>query len=625
MYSLNDFKNKIAREAQIEWKKEVSLQFLWSFDLKSDVKGLWMYLADTSRFNRDLGLTPRKQKEVGGQMQVTTTLMGLQQAWTEQPWIWLDGQTICAERIYSQGIALISQAVFHIERDSETQTTKVYVYFGYQPRNKFWKWFLIATESILKNKFNAVLQKIDMFLLDDKNIKLNNALIKPASTLSEAQLARLSEARRALEKRDLNLEVVQKLCDFVEKADDLDAETIRVRKLAQIWGVKFRDVPETCLHASRVGLLNISWNVMCPHCRGARFSANSLGEIPESVHCEICEIEFTSDEKDSVEVVFRTHPGIRKIEEVMYCASEPAKKIHIKIQHKVEAFKTLQIKLPQTVGFYRVRYLGSTLKININLSEEFKSQIVDPSKRLDEEVFQLGFNSRWICENKTAKDLVFILEELKTNDLALRPAEVFLFPDFQDLFAKEHLNSAVKLNLGEQAVLFTDIVGSTKFYEAAGDALAFSQVRTHFQEVFREVRRQDGVVIKTIGDAVMAAFPNIKDAFKAAVEIQKVFPDGRSDVSIRLRASIHSGPVIGVSLNTGIDYFGNTVNMGAKIQACARAGEIAITDEVFKQLNQQLGVVIPFQTYQLNHVRDVTKPIPITVVKINSQKTLLAS
>ena len=67
--------------------------------------------------------------------------------------------------------------------------------------------------------------------------------------------------------------------------------------------------------------------------------------------------------------------------------------------------------------------------------------------------------------------------------------------------------------------------------------------------------------------------------------IQKRFHSQRSDSEIRLRISVHSGVVIAVHLDSGIDYFGATINKCAKIQSLAGAGEIVMTEESFKLLN----------------------------------------
>ena len=179
---------------------------------------------------------------------------------------------------------------------------------------------------------------------------------------------------------------------------------------------------------------------------------------------------------------------------------------------------------------------------------------------------------------------VFVVEQMHWHEGALRPIDLFNLPDFRDLFSEEYLSAGVRLHIGEQTVLFTDIVGSTRFYADVGDPVAFVEVKRHFTRVFAAVEAAGGVVVKTIGDAVMAAFSDPLGALDAAAEIHRAFPGaergGPEAGPVRLRISIHRGPCIAVNLNSGIDYFGGTVNTAAKLQRCVEAGEVALSAEL---------------------------------------------
>jgi class 3 adenylate cyclase len=133
-----------------------------------------------------------------------------------------------------------------------------------------------------------------------------------------------------------------------------------------------------------------------------------------------------------------------------------------------------------------------------------------------------------------------------------------------------------------QTILFTDLVGSTKFYEQEGDAAAFTEVRKHFQKTYEGVLKHDGAIVKTIGDAVMASFSKTSDALKAAIEMQEYFNGHNPDTRLRLRITLHTGPCLAVNFDNHIDYFGNTVNLTAKIQSIADAGQIGFTQKVFQ-------------------------------------------
>ncbi len=89
-------------------------------------------------------------------------------------------------------------------------------------------------------------------------------------------------------------------------------------------------------------------------------------------------------------------------------------------------------------------------------------------------------------------------------------------------------------------------------------------------------------MVKTIGDAVMAAFSDSKDALAAAVELQEYFNGKNPQSRLRLRVTLNTGSCLAVNLNSAIDYFGNTVNLGAKIQSIAEAGQIAFTEDFYQ-------------------------------------------
>jgi class 3 adenylate cyclase len=97
--------------------------------------------------------------------------------------------------------------------------------------------------------------------------------------------------------------------------------------------------------------------------------------------------------------------------------------------------------------------------------------------------------------------------------------------------------------------------------------------------------KYDGVVVKYIGDAIMAAFLDLEKAMKCTIEIHKAYNGKRSDTPIRLRASFHEGKVLCANMNVGLDYFGNTVNQAAKIQKHADALELALTKEDWEKLS----------------------------------------
>jgi class 3 adenylate cyclase len=90
--------------------------------------------------------------------------------------------------------------------------------------------------------------------------------------------------------------------------------------------------------------------------------------------------------------------------------------------------------------------------------------------------------------------------------------------------------------------------------------------------------------VKTIGDAVMAAFSRPVDAVAAALQMLQgigQFNLQRDQPAIILKMGAHCGPSIAVTLNENLDYFGQTVNIAARVQSFADAGEICLTEALY--------------------------------------------
>ena len=119
-------------------------------------------------------------------------------------------------------------------------------------------------------------------------------------------------------------------------------------------------------------------------------------------------------------------------------------------------------------------------------------------------------------------------------------------------------------------------------YASIGDVFASDLVRLHFDTLTAVARRHRGEVVKTIGDALMARFLDPFDAVEAALEMfSRLDSFNRLNATgLILKVGIHRGDAIVVSARRSTDYFGQTVNIAARIGAIAGAGEIVLSDAV---------------------------------------------
>ena len=121
-------------------------------------------------------------------------------------------------------------------------------------------------------------------------------------------------------------------------------------------------------------------------------------------------------------------------------------------------------------------------------------------------------------------------------------------------------------------VLFADVSGSTKLYDTIGDAAAHDAIELCLKLFSALTEQHGGRVVKTIGDEVMAVFPEASKAGAAARDIQlginEMAPVGK--VRLGVRIGMHQGPVV----EKAGDLFGDTVNLAARLTEMASRGQI---------------------------------------------------
>jgi adenylate cyclase len=139
----------------------------------------------------------------------------------------------------------------------------------------------------------------------------------------------------------------------------------------------------------------------------------------------------------------------------------------------------------------------------------------------------------------------------------------------------------------ELAILFADVVGSTRLYELMGDLRARDMVAICIDVMRSATEQRQGTVIKTMGDEVMSTFPSVDEALNAAAQMQQQISshaqlkvDGQP-VSIRI--GCHFGPV----MLENRDVFGATVHTANRMTSQAKAGQIITTAATVERLSPE--------------------------------------
>ena len=191
---------------------------------------------------------------------------------------------------------------------------------------------------------------------------------------------------------------------------------------------------------------------------------------------------------------------------------------------------------------------------------------------------------------------------------------------FRSLFRSEVVGGAQGLAIRDIALLFTDIRGSTALYQRIGDLNAFQLVQQHFDLLRETTVRHGGAIVKTIGDAVMAAYPDAASAVAAALEMQGAierFNEDQPERPVSLKIGIHHGAAIAVTLNDELDYFGQTVNIASRVQEMADAAEIWITEDVWRYPGVEALLAAYPAERRTAEFRGIEQPM--TVLRIGSR------
>lgn len=194
-------------------------------------------------------------------------------------------------------------------------------------------------------------------------------------------------------------------------------------------------------------------------------------------------------------------------------------------------------------------------------------------------------------------------------------AHVLMQQDFRDLFPLETLAEGTSYPLHDATFLFSDLGGTTDLCEALGDERAFELVRDRLALITAIVRRHEGGVVKTAGDAVMAVFPTPGPAVRAALEMRATVREKANGSGAgELRMGLHRGPARLVTSNHQLDFFGRTVNVAARVRSEAKPNQLALSDALLldSEARRALdGAGLPRRPYEakLHGIRQ-----PVTVV-----------
>ena len=153
------------------------------------------------------------------------------------------------------------------------------------------------------------------------------------------------------------------------------------------------------------------------------------------------------------------------------------------------------------------------------------------------------------------------------------------------LKARAEIDEQLRRHKNALTVLFTDVVGSTSFFERNGDTAGLVMIHRHDELAARAIQQYEGTVVKTIGDSAMAEFPNPGSAVRAAVEIERQFLKLNLTLPEDHRVEVRIGVHTGVGFRKGNDLFGDVVNVTARIVKRTAPAQILISRPMYEAIS----------------------------------------
>jgi class 3 adenylate cyclase len=375
------------------------------------------------------------------------------------------------------------------------------------------------------------------------------------------------------------------------------------------------------LHAARLGIFDLSWNVLCPGCGGVLDAGASLKSVcRDEYSCALCAAGYQPTLDEMVEVTFTVTPRVRRI------AAHAPHELPV-VDYFRQIFWSSGVDLPEDLEFEKLidevtleaieLPPGEKAILSLHLPSEFiivfdpvthAAQFLDvkgePTR--DRQNLTVTLNKvrsptgtvevrpgplRLQIENRTdlrvlpsvwiAGDTLHAL--LGKRKPFLTAKRLLSNQTFRDLYRTDTLDVDQRLKITSLTFLFTDLKGSTALYDRVGDLVAYDLVRAHFRVLHEIVASESGAVVKTIGDAVMATFPTPERAVAAAFRMReavRALKVGGTHADLMLKIGIHEGPCLAVMLNDRQDYFGQTVNIASRVQSIADARAIFASQSV---------------------------------------------
>jgi eukaryotic-like serine/threonine-protein kinase len=564
-------------------REDAAKHLAWSWQLKSPPEALWPFVSNTDRFNKAVRLPVvdfDDEKQSDGRVARTghVRVLGLQVSWREYPFEWIKNREHSVYRAYTTGpiLALWNRVKLAPLAGGGTELTHE---IWLSPRG------LIGQIASFVELDRRLAPEIDRFYRHLDDVIASGVMVdpfEPAFTPKLEQRALVEAACARLHAEHFDSKLIEKLAMHLLSAPDTVLATLRPYALADAWSTDRGETLDAFIHAADAGILEPTWDVICPRCMIAHESLDHLSHVTTKGECAACATTFERDLGESVELVFAPHPNLRSIERVTFCTGSPAKRPHIIAQQNLDPGELREVTIDVPRGTYHVvgsstthpfELVASALGFEETCEVSFDGTLVEgrPSiVKAGPVRFRLG--------NESAVEDTIRLEIAGSRDEAVSAAAALTHPSFRELFSRQLLAPSEHVRVNHLAFLFVGVGSNDSSFDSVGERAVCAELARLEGIVADEARNHAGDVVPSALSTLVVAFSSSLEAVRAALSLRARIAEGGFVTPFALSA--HEGRCVALTRAGKPEFFGESLYRGQALLRDCPAGGIVLSASI---------------------------------------------
>lgn len=311
---------------------------------------VWPFVSDTDRVNRAVGVAEANGTYENGVLIGHAKQLGFSLEWVEHPFEFVAGRRLGVLREYRSGPLLWLRSTVELFATPDGGTKLVQTLEA-EPRSVLYMPVIAAEVGVrTRRALERVYRDLSEWLAKPEADRPLADPLGPDLALSAAAERALTQGLAAAHARGIAPFPLAVLEATLRTGDPKQLGRLRPLELAARIGVDEDEMIDACLVCADVGLLQLRWELLCPHCRTSAQTLDRPEQLDASGRCEACAVALVVDPMSSLELVFRPVPAVREVEDAIYCLGSPVHSPHVVAQRELAPGAQVKLELALAPG-----------------------------------------------------------------------------------------------------------------------------------------------------------------------------------------------------------------------------------------------------------------------------------